>query len=150
MVANKSPHFVKIRRSVAERLAAAARTLPASLRLVNEGYRPLALQRDYFTAHLARLCRTLNPLPSDEALHELANHYVAPPGVAAHPTGAAVDLTLISADAIEADMGTIMNATDQESSGACYTQCVHQPPGCAKPPRADRGADARRLHELPV
>ncbi|WP_244100464.1 M15 family metallopeptidase [Burkholderia ambifaria] len=119
---NTSPHFLKVRRGVAERLAAAAHTLPAGVRLyVKEGYRPLALQRAYFTEHLAHLRRTVNPLPSDEALYELASHYVAPPEVAAHPTGAAVDLTLISADAIEADMGTIMNATDQESSGACYT-----------------------------
>ncbi|NTZ06050.1 dipeptidase [Burkholderia metallica] len=121
-VENTSPHFLKVRRGVAERLAAAARTLPAVLRLyVKEGYRPLSLQRDYFTGHLAHLRRTLNPLPSDEALYELASHYVAPPEVAGHPTGAAVDLTLMSADGTELDMGCMLDATDQESSGACYT-----------------------------
>ncbi|WP_244135642.1 M15 family metallopeptidase [Burkholderia seminalis] len=122
VVANTSPHFLKVRRGVAHRLAAAAHALPAGLRLyVKEGYRPLALQREYFANHLATLRATLNPLPSGDALVELASHHVAPPEVAAHPTGAAVDLTLISADCVEADMGSIMNATDQESSGACYT-----------------------------
>ena len=129
-VENTSPHFLKVRRSVAERLAAAAHTLPAGLRLyVKEGYRPLSLQRDYFTDHLAHLRRTLNPLPSDEALYELASHYVAPPEVAGHPTGAAIDVTLMSADGSERDMGCMVDATDQESSGACYTHnaCISRP-----------------------
>lgn len=96
--------------------------LPDGLRLyVKEGYRPLALQRDFFSAHLAHLRRTLNPLPDEDALIALTSHHVAPPEVAAHPTGAAVDLTLISVEGIELDMGCVMNATDQESSGACYT-----------------------------
>ncbi|AWV02061.1 dipeptidase [Burkholderia sp. JP2-270] len=123
VVSNPSRHFLKVRSGVAERLAAAAHALPAGLRLyVKEGYRPLSLQHEYFAGHLAQLRGTLNPLPSDDALYELASRYVAPPEVAAHPTGAAVDLTLISADGIEADMGSTMNATDQESSGACYTR----------------------------
>ncbi|WP_244132668.1 M15 family metallopeptidase [Burkholderia sp. BCC0397] len=122
VVSNPSPHFLKVRRGVAERLVAAAYSLPAGLRLyVKEGYRPLALQREYFTSHLAQLRATLNPPPPDDALYELASHYVAPPEVAGHPTGAAVDLTLMSADGTELDMGCMLDATDQESSGACYT-----------------------------
>ena len=101
-IESRSPHFLKVRRGVAKRLIAAAHALPAGLRLyVKEGYRPLALQRDYFSAHLAHLRRTLNLLPDEDALIALTSHYVAPPEVAAHPTGAAVDLTLISADGIE-------------------------------------------------
>ncbi|KFG95622.1 dipeptidase [Burkholderia paludis] len=120
--ANASPHFRKVRRGVAERLVAAAHTLPSGLRLyVKEGYRPPALQRQYFTGHLAHLRATLHPLPSDDTLYELASHYVAPPDVAGHPTGAAVDLTLMSADGAELDMGCVLDATDRESSGACYT-----------------------------
>ncbi|QRR07442.1 M15 family metallopeptidase [Burkholderia sp. MS455] len=122
VVSNPSPHFLKVRNGVAERLVAAAHALPDGLRLyVKEGYRPLSLQREYFTGHLAQLRAALNPLPSDDALYELASHYVAPPEVAGHPTGAAVDLTLMSADGAELDMGCILDATDQESSGACYT-----------------------------
>lgn len=148
-IESRSPHFLKVRRGVAERLIAAAHALPAGLRLyVKEGYRPLALQRRYFTEHLAHLRRTLNPLPDEDTLVALTSHYVAPPEVAAHPTGAAIDLTLISAEGIEIDMGTIMNATDQESSGACYTHNTFI--SRAKPPDPDRRADPRRLHELPV
>lgn len=121
-IKSRSPNFLKVRRGVADRLIAAAHALPDGLRLyVKEGYRPLALQRDYFSKHLSHLRRTLNPLPDEDTLITLTSHYVAPPEVAAHPTGAAVDLTLISAEGIELDMGCVMNATDQESSGACYT-----------------------------
>lgn len=91
-IASRSPHFLKVRRGVADRLIAAAHALPDGLRLyVKEGYRPLALQRDFFSAHLAHLRRTLNPLPDEDALIALTSHHVAPPEVAAHPTGAAVD-----------------------------------------------------------
>ncbi|WP_242449053.1 M15 family metallopeptidase [Burkholderia metallica] len=118
----RSPHFLKVRRGVAQRLVAAAHALPDGLRLyVKEGYRPPALQRHYFAGHLAHLRQTLNPLPDEHTLIALASHYVAPPEVAAHPTGAAVDLTLMSAEGTELDMGCILDATDQESSGACYT-----------------------------
>ncbi|EMD9442821.1 dipeptidase [Burkholderia cepacia] len=120
--AHSSRHFLKVRHGVAQRLIAAAHALPDGLRLyVKEGYRPLALQRHYFTRHLAHLRRTLNPLPDEDTLVALTSHYVAPPEVAAHPTGAAVDLTLISTDGVELDMGCVLDATDQESSGACYT-----------------------------
>ncbi len=96
VVENTSPHFLKVRRGIAERLVAATHALTAGLRLyVKEGYRPLALQREYFASHLAQLRATLNPLPSDDALVELASRYIAPPEVAAHPTGAAVDISLI-------------------------------------------------------
>ncbi|WP_321872671.1 M15 family metallopeptidase [Burkholderia ubonensis] len=71
--------------------------------------------------YLADLRRALPPDTAEETLFELASRYVAPPDVAAHPTGAAVDLTLISADGTEADMGCVLDATDEESSGACYT-----------------------------
>ncbi|KVU12250.1 dipeptidase [Burkholderia ubonensis] len=122
IVPGDSEHFLKVRRGVADRLVVAASTLPDNLRLlVKEGYRPLALQRTYFDKHLADLRRALPPDTPEETLLELASRYVAPPDVAAHPTGAAIDLTLISADGTEADMGCVLDATDEESSGACYT-----------------------------
>lgn len=47
---------------------------------------------------------------------------MSPPEVAPHSAGAAVDLTLADDDGHELDMGTRMNATPEESAGACYTQ----------------------------
>lgn len=52
----------------------------------------------------------------------MASRYVSPPGVAPHSAGAAVDLTLADADGRELDLGTRMNATPEESAGACYTR----------------------------
>lgn len=124
VVSNPSKHFLKVRQGVADRLMVAARTLSAlGLRLlVKEGYRPLALQRGYFDRRLSTL-RTENPSASESFLIEMASRYAAPPEVAAHPTGAAVDLTLASLMGVELDMGSVLNATDEESSGACYTEC---------------------------
>lgn len=120
-VSNPSAHFLKVRLGVAQRLFAAADRLPTGLRLlIKEGYRPLALQRLYFTRRVARL-RELYPSATDAHLHELAAHYAAPPEVAAHPTGAAVDLTLATEDGAELAMGSPVNANDELSSGSCYT-----------------------------
>jgi zinc D-Ala-D-Ala dipeptidase len=130
-LSSKSPHFLKVRASIAERLVVAARALPSSLRLcVTEGYRPLAAQREYFNRHLAKLRATRRGL-SDDALFALASHCIAPPDVAAHPTGAAVDLMLIDADGAPLDLGCVLNATDAESSGACYTECAFISPVAA-------------------
>jgi len=124
VVSNLSRHFLKVRVGVAERLMFAARKLSAqSLRLlVKEGYRPLSLQRTYFDRRLLKL-RMQYPSASDALLIELTSRYAAPPEVAAHPTGAAVDLTLATQEGVELDMGSVLNATDEESSGACYTAC---------------------------
>lgn len=120
-VSNPSVHFLKVRQGVAQRLFEAAGRLPPGLRLlIKEGYRPLALQRMYFMRRVARL-RELYPSAPEADLQELAAHYAAPPEVGAHPTGAAVDLTLATADGIELAMGSPVNANDELSSGSCYT-----------------------------
>ncbi|MBB5795315.1 D-alanyl-D-alanine dipeptidase [Streptomyces caelestis] len=59
---------------------------------------------------------------SVEQVRSAASRYVSPPEIAPHSAGAAVDLTLADADGRELDMGTRMNATPEESAGACYTQ----------------------------
>jgi zinc D-Ala-D-Ala dipeptidase len=123
-VSNPSSHFLKVRAGVAARLANASQALSLKgLRLlVTEGYRPLSLQRAYFDRRLGQL-RAEYPSTPQDRLVELASHYAAPPEVAAHPTGAAVDLTLATSEGIELDMGSVLNATDEESSGTCYTAC---------------------------
>ncbi|WP_323120039.1 M15 family metallopeptidase [Burkholderia alba] len=131
-LSNRSPHFLKVRESIARRLVAASDALPGAVRLcVLEGYRPLAAQRDYFNRHLTKL-RGAHPRLSDDALFVLASHYIAPPDVAAHPTGAAIDLRLIAAGSGEPlDLGCVPNATDMESSGGCYTHCAFIEPQAA-------------------
>lgn len=116
--------YAHLREGVLHRLRAAQSLLPAGLRLlVVEGYRPLALQRTYFEDYAATL-RTANPNWPETQVHTAASRYVSPPGIAPHSAGAAVDLTLADTDGHELDLGTWINASPEESKGACYTQAT--------------------------
>ncbi|TYB64829.1 M15 family metallopeptidase [Nonomuraea sp. PA05] len=113
--------YARLRIGLVDRLLSAQELLPARHRLlIVEGYRPLSLQRHYFTRYAAEL-RDANPSWSEEHLHVQASRSLAPPEVAPHVCGAAVDLTLIDATGAELDMGTPVNAGPEESGGACYT-----------------------------
>lgn len=114
-------HYAYLRHSLVDRLQHAQQALPSGLRLlIVEGYRPPALQRAYFEEYATEL-RHANPGWSDSLIHEAASRYVSPPQIAPHSAGAAVDLTLADQDGQEVDMGTRMNASPDESGGACYT-----------------------------
>src|SRR5262249_14890809 len=91
---------------------------PASLRfLVVEGYRPPSLQEKYFSEHVNRLSER-HPDWAPERLRREASRYIAPPDVAPHVAGSAVDLTLATAAGAELWLGTDVNDTDTE---ACHT-----------------------------
>jgi D-alanyl-D-alanine dipeptidase len=112
--------YARLRSGVVERLLVAERRLPPGLALlVIEGHRPAWLQRDYFEEHLADL-RGLHPDWSAEWLRVEASKYISPLGVAPHPCGAAVDLTLSRLDGAELQMGTRVNASPKESDNACF------------------------------
>lgn len=126
--------FAHLRREVLERLTAAQEALPSGVRLlIVEGYRPPALQRRYFEEYLGQL-RAENPDWPDERLRAAASRYVSPPEIAPHSAGAAVDLTLADAEGRELDLGTRLNASPEESHGACYTDA----PGISALARANR------------
>ena len=109
-----------LRRNVAHRLARAAGALPPGVRLhLAEGYRPPTVQAALFEAHRRRLVEDLPGIDVVES-HRLASRFVAPPSVAAHPSGAAVDVTLEDRDGRPLDMGTAIDATPEDSDGACY------------------------------
>ncbi|MDF3294409.1 M15 family metallopeptidase [Streptomyces silvisoli] len=113
--------FAYLREGVLNRLVRAQELLPSGLRLLFvEGYRPPALQRRYFDEYAAEL-RAEHPRWLADQVHGAASRYVSPPEIAPHSAGAAVDLTLVDADGHELDMGTRMNASPEESAGACYT-----------------------------
>ncbi|MFJ3728219.1 M15 family metallopeptidase [Streptomyces sp. NPDC090045] len=113
--------FAHLRSGVLGRLLHAQTLLPDDLRLlVVEGFRPPALQQRYFEEYTAEL-RATNTGWSAEELRAQASRYVSPPEIAPHSVGAAVDLTLVTADGAELDMGTRINATPEESGGGCYT-----------------------------
>ncbi|MER5748706.1 M15 family metallopeptidase [Streptomyces sp. NPDC002088] len=112
---------VHLRQGVLDRLLEAQALLPEGLRLLFvEGYRPPSLQRLYFERYADEL-RAEHPERTAGQLRTAASRYVSPPEIAPHSAGAAVDLTLVDADGRELDLGTPMNASPEQSAGACYT-----------------------------
>jgi zinc D-Ala-D-Ala dipeptidase len=120
-LADPAGAYAHLRCGVVDRLVAAQSLLPRGVRLlVIEGYRPLATQERYFTEHQEHLRRAHPEWPAAR-LYEETSRYIAPPHVAPHVAGAAVDLTLCTADGGELPMGTAVNASPEESAGRCYT-----------------------------
>ncbi|WP_073227419.1 M15 family metallopeptidase [Streptomyces sp. NBRC 110465] len=116
--------YAHLRRGVLDRLGHAQSVLPDGLRLFYvEGYRPPDLQRRYFEEYADEL-REANPAWTQDQIHQAASRYVSPPEIAPHSAGAAVDVTLVDADGAELDMGTRVNASPEESAGACYTDAA--------------------------
>ncbi|MBB6551780.1 M15 family metallopeptidase [Nonomuraea rubra] len=119
--ADEAGDYARLRIGLTDRLLVAQSKLPPGLRLlVVEGYRPLALQEKYFSRYRDEL-RRANPAWSEEHLRIQASRSLAPPEVAPHVCGAAVDLTLVAEDGVEVEMGTPVNAGPEESGGRCYT-----------------------------
>ncbi len=119
--ADEDDAYAKLRAGVLDRLRVAQAALPDGLHLlIVEGYRPMALQRAYFAEYIAEL-QELHPDRSADDVAGLASRYIAPPEVAPHPAGAAVDLTLCTTEGAELDLGTAVNASPEVSSGGCYS-----------------------------
>jgi len=109
------------RRGLADRLATAALALPSGLELlIVEALRSPERQRGYWNSYRADL-HAHYPGLTEQRLYTLASRWVAPPDVAPHCTGGAVDLTLCDADGRELDLGSALDATPEQSSGACFT-----------------------------
>ncbi|MEV8245383.1 M15 family metallopeptidase [Streptomyces rochei] len=117
--------FAHVREGVLARLKQARSLLPAGTDLLFvEGYRPLALQERYFTEYRDELA-AIHPDWTAEELHQNASRYVSPPEIAPHSAGAAVDVTLVDQDGRELDLGTRVNASPEESHGACFTHATN-------------------------
>ena len=118
--ASFGPARATVRAGVAGRLALAQDLLPRGLRLhVVEGHRSVSDQRAIIARYSAEVC-LLRPGISPHQLHHLVSRFVAPVEVAPHVAGAAVDLTLVDVTGDELDMGTAIDATPEQSDGACY------------------------------
>lgn len=116
----------KLRRRVVDRLLLAQQLLPAGIQLlIREGYRPLALQREYFEKYREEL-KVKHPDWNEAKLYNATCLYVASPdSVPPHTTGGAVDLTLCDGAWCELDMGTRLNATPEESGNRCFTNAAN-------------------------
>lgn len=113
--------YAHLRAGVLDRLLHAQTLLPNGFRLLLvEGYRPPPVQLSIFESYADTL-RAANPDWPADHVRTMASRYVSPPEIAPHSAGAAIDLTLADADGTALDMGTVINATPEESDGACYT-----------------------------
>lgn len=111
---------VRVRESVALRLAYASTLLPRGVALhVVEGLRTSVRQQQIISEYAAQLRAEYGEL-EEPRLRELSSRFVAPLEVAPHLSGAAVDLTLVGSDGIPLDLGTLIDATPEQSRGACY------------------------------
>jgi zinc D-Ala-D-Ala dipeptidase len=116
--ADPQGRFALVRLALVDRLVTAQTLLPAQLRLlVVEGFRPPWLQARYFDECVERLRRE-HPQRDEEWLRLTASRHLSPPQVAAHVTGAAVDVTLCTIDGVELAMGTPVNDVHDER---CHT-----------------------------
>jgi D-alanyl-D-alanine dipeptidase len=121
----------RVRAGVAARLAEAQALLPDGLLLlVVEGYRPVVVQRKIFAGYRDELRRLHPSWPASRLLAETSK-FVSPVEVAPHSTGGAVDLTLCTADGVELDMGTPIDATPVASDNACFTAATNIAPAAA-------------------
>ncbi|MFJ8508237.1 M15 family metallopeptidase [Streptomyces avermitilis] len=133
--------YAHLRAGALRRLLQAQRLLPTGVRfLVLEGYRPPQLQRRYFEEYAATM-RAAHPDEAPDRIRELTSAYISPPEVAPHVSGGAVDLTLCGADGTELPLGTEVNATPEESEGACRTAA----PNISAEARANRAVMDRAL-----
>jgi D-alanyl-D-alanine dipeptidase len=118
--ASFGPARALVRRGVATRLTTAQTLLSGGLRLrVVEGHRSSADQQAIIARYSAEICAA-RPGVSPGDLDRLVARFVAPLAVAPHVAGAAVDLTLVDSHGAEVDLGTPIDATPEQSDGACY------------------------------
>jgi zinc D-Ala-D-Ala dipeptidase len=111
---------VHVRQGLASRLVDARDALPSGVDLrVIEGHRSIAGQRAIIDRYTGEL-REFHPCADSVELDRLSSRFVAPLAVAPHVAGAAVDLTLVDSSGAELWMGTAVDATPEESGGACF------------------------------
>ncbi|SEB81140.1 D-alanyl-D-alanine dipeptidase [Nocardioides exalbidus] len=135
------PAGALVRQGLADRLQAAQAALPPGLAIrVVEGHRAVADQQAIIDAYSAEVCAA-HPGISPADLAVLTSRFVSPVAVAPHVAGAAVDLTLVDVTGEELDMGTPIDATPEQSDGACYFAAA----GISADARAHRDLLARVL-----
>lgn len=121
-----------VREGVARRLNHADALLPAGVRLrVVEGHRSAQAQYAIIGSYTDELRRQY-PEADDDELTRLSSRFVAPLAVAPHVAGAAIDVTLVGASGRELDMGTAIDATPEQSDGACFFAAMNITPEASK------------------
>ncbi|MFI9722818.1 M15 family metallopeptidase [Streptomyces sp. NPDC052396] len=142
-LADPAGAFSFVREGLVSRLLRAQHLLPDGIQLlIVEAYRPPELQVRYYSEYCAEL-RAANPQWTVEYLHAEASRSLAPPEIAPHTCGAAVDLTLCTASGEELPMGTQVNVSPDQCDGACFTDA----PNLSKEARSHRNLLVRVMTE---
>lgn len=112
-----------VRETVAKMLSTAASYMPENVFLcVKETYRPLSFQRFIYNRRLILLfCNPEYKTLTSQEIRTIASEYIAPPEVAGHPTGGAVDVSLIDHNGNELDLGCAYDDDPVVSQGRCYS-----------------------------
>ena len=117
-IASKSKYFSYARKTIADKLVEAIQYLPEEYDFyIKEAYRALSQQAKSFNKVLKHYSEEYPELNEDELYQETCK-YVAPPECAPHPTGSAIDITLMDKQGNELDLGTPFNATPKETANA--------------------------------
>ncbi len=131
-IGNRTEFFACVRQGVYERLLKAQKQLPDDIRFViKEGFRPISLQAKYYNEYMETI-RILHPGLSAEQIASEVSKYVAPPEIAPHSTGGAVDIALARTDGTTVDMGSNFNADPSDSLNTCYFDAPHISSECRK------------------
>jgi D-alanyl-D-alanine dipeptidase len=132
-----NPWYSLVRTTVLEHLVAAAGGLADGIRLcLEEAYRPVELQQAIFDDYCRELRARYGPEEDAGRIAEEATKYVArPDGVPPHSTGAAVDVTLLSENGRELDMGSTSDDTPLNNENRNFTYS-RQVTGAARRHRA--------------
>lgn len=121
-----------IRETVGRKLVEAVLKIPDNYAfLVKESLRPQNLQALWFSEYLRSILEANPELPEGDAV-ALAARFVAPPSVAGHPTGGAVDLTLCDLRGYELDLGCAYDQDEKASNGACLSHFEQLSPEASK------------------
>jgi hypothetical protein len=139
-------HWARLRDGVLTRLLQAQRALPRGLRLlIIEGYRPVALRQRYFAEHRAELAR-VHPGWPNHRLEAEASKHIAPPAVAPHPCGAAVDLTLADDEELRDRQGRLI---DDDYADQATEDALQRVKGHGRPSRSHSGESPLLRVRLP-
>lgn len=107
-ISSKSDLFCYAREMIIEKLIDATGYLPEGYQfLIKEAYRPLSQQKKSFEKVFNNY-KIQYPQKNEIEIYKMTCEYVAPVKVAGHPTGGAIDISLLK-DGIEVDMGTEFN-----------------------------------------
>lgn len=79
-----------------------------------DGYRPIEIQQQYWKEELEKN-RINYPSISEKELEEITSIFIAKPSLSLHPTGGAIDLTIVDSSMKELWMGTKINEFDEKS-----------------------------------